>query len=398
MAYYLIEKQEQLNKLNHFNNCFVSFISFNDNFHPKLNKISLIYIRNLDYHKGYILCIKHSESLSLQQKDVFEFLLNKTNKIFVINKKEVLYYFNYPEKLFDISFIENSNLSNINIQCINYFYNKFINYERVNYLIPISKHYEKQEQIFNIVLPIIKKYDENNEIYKFQNTILTDSFFNIENKGIKLDKEQFIKYYNKIKYPEFNINYGKIFTHYNLYTLTGRPSNSYNEINFSSLNKENGERKCFIPENDEFIEFDINGYHPRIIAEWVNYELPKEKLYETLGIAKEEMFQNIYGGIRKNHPFLLKVKEYIEKNWGKGHEAQKLFNYKVQNTETNKNAIIIQSINNYLKKKQSKLIHYVYDSFLIDYSKQDGNIVNEIQQIIKYPTKIKIGKNYHALM
>ena len=395
--YYIIEKKEQLDRLGTFHDCFVDFIPFSDNFHPKLNNISLVYIRNLNGHKGYILCIKHSETLSLEIRDVLEFLFYKTNKIFVINKKESLYYFNHSDKLFDISFIEHPNISDINITAINYFYNKFTNNEEVNCLIPIAKHYEEKEKIFNIVKPIIKNYNIDDKIYEFKNTILTNSFFNIENQGLKLNKSKFIKYYSKIKYPEYNIRYGKIFTHYNLYTTTGRPSNTYNEINFAALNKTNGERSIIVPEHEDLIELDISGYHPRIIGELINYELPEGNIYDILGIAKEEMFQNIYGGIKKNHPFLLKVKEYIEKNWGNDREAQKQFNHSIQNIETHKNAEIIEKIQKYLAKKQSKLILYTYDAFLFDYSKKDGNIIKDIQNIIKYPTKQKIGLNYHEL-
>lgn len=393
--YYLIERKDQLDRLDNFYDCFVHFISFNDNFHSKLNDISLIYIRNIDYYKGYIICIKHSESLSISKNDVFEFLKNKSNKIFVINKKDSLYYFPYPDKLYDISFILLPNLE-INISCINYYYNKYFNYDKINYLIPIGKHYEKYECVFNIIKPIIQKYDENDQEYQFKNTILTDSFFYIENNGIKIDKNAFIKYFsNKITYPEFNIKEGKIYTHYNLYTLTGRPSNTFNNINFSSLNKENGEREILTVENDELIELDINAYHPQLIAELINYNLPQtSNIYETLNIQKEEMFQNIYGTIYKNHPFLNKIKEYITEN---NFSSQKEFNHLIQKIETHKNAQIIYNIKEYLKNKKTKLVLYVYDSFLFDYSMQDGDIIKDIQNIIKYSTKIKTGINYHNL-
>jgi hypothetical protein len=44
--FYIIERQEQLDKLGPFNDCFVQFIQQNDNYHPKLNPLSLIYVRD----------------------------------------------------------------------------------------------------------------------------------------------------------------------------------------------------------------------------------------------------------------------------------------------------------------------------------------------------------------
>ena len=43
-------------------------------------------------------------------------------------------------------------------------------------------------------------------------------------------------------------------------------------INFAALNKNDGERKCYIPENDMFVEYDIQGYHPRLIGEMINFK------------------------------------------------------------------------------------------------------------------------------
>lgn len=393
--FYIIEKDEQLNKLKEFEDCYVEFIPFSSYYHPKLNQISLIYIRGINSHKGYILCLKHSESLSLKLENVINYLNNKIKKLFVINKKESLYYFNNTNKLFDISFIEIPKLNENNI-CLNYFNNRLKDNKELNCLIPISKHYEQCESNFKIIKPIIQKYDENDEDYDFKNIISIDSFFYIENQGLQLSKENYLKYFHdKIENPEFNIDYGKIYTQYNLYTSTGRPSNVFNKINFLALKKDNRERTIIIPENDELLEIDINAYHPRIVGEILNYDLPQEKLYETLGIEKEEMFENMYGGVKKNHPFLSRLKEYVDENFNG--DYKKLAHY-IHKMETYNNVKIIQQIKKYLTGKKSKLVLYVYDSFLFDINyKDDKNIIEKLRSIIKYPTKIKTGSNYHEL-
>lgn len=422
--FFIIEKLDQLERLDYFDSCYVDFIPLNKNFHPSLQqqKISLVYVRSLNYHKGYMLCCNHSETLSLNLSDIFGYLQKKIKRIYVLNKKEALYYFPFPDKLYDISFIDFPNFSKLeSLACMNFYYSKFISHEKTNFLIPVVKHYEEKENIYNILKPIIEKHKEGSKIYDFNNTKLTKAFFEIESKGLKLSKEKFQEYYSNIPYPEFSIDKGKIYTHYNLYTLTGRPSNSFNGINFAALNKENGERECFIPENDEFIEYDINAMHPRIIGKLVDYDLPIENLYETLGIPKEEMFKNIYGGIQskwESNPYFSKIKEYVEVDWFNFQQTQytespirtfdkfeneidgpyKLFNYKVMGWETSDNAKRILNIQLILSRYKSKLILYTYDSFLIDYALEDGKeVLYEIETALELPFKVKRGKNYNNL-
>jgi hypothetical protein len=74
MAFYIIEKSSQLPQLNSFGDCFIDFIPCNNNFHPILNPLSLIYIRSLKDHKGYIFCLNHNESLSLYKAEVFDWI------------------------------------------------------------------------------------------------------------------------------------------------------------------------------------------------------------------------------------------------------------------------------------------------------------------------------------
>ena len=76
----------------------------------------------------------------------------------------------------------------------------------------------------------------------------------------------------------------------------------------------------------------------------------------------------------------------------------KLLNYIIQSKETTTNVKMLVNILDYLKDKQTKLVLYVYDSILLDYSKSDGNqTLIDIKNMIKYPVNIKTGKNYHAL-
>ena len=425
--FYIIEKSSQLSQLS-FEDCFVRFIPFNDNFHPALTELSLVYVRPLDGKKGYILCINHNESLSLSKDEVFNWL-DTLDKIWVLNKKEALHWYYNPNKLFDANLLEFVDLTTVlDNACISYYYSKHNALSNVNCLIPISKHYEESEAIFNAALPTIQKYSLSNEAFAFQNFRTADIFYNIEKNGIKVDKNCFIEHYReRLIHPEFNLNRGKIYTQYNLYTTTSRPSNTFNGTNFAALNKDNGERTCYIAENDKFIELDFQGYHPRLIGELVGFEFPKDKntydvLGEVLGVSRDEAktltFKQLYGGVwseYQNKPFFKDVVRYTDDMWdtyqyGKRLVTEnkifipdaemtksKLFNYIIQSKETSTNVQILELVLSWLEGKKTKLVLYTYDAFLFDYSNEDKGLIQEIINMVGYPVSVKQGKTYHGL-
>ena len=427
--FYIIERQEQLSQLKPFEDCFVRFISQNDNFHPTLSPLSLIYIRSLSDHKGYILCLSHNESFSLDMNVTLDWLNNNTGKLWVMDKKQAMYWFPYPSKLYDLEFIEHPNLNEaLNIPAITYYYSKYANLPIVNKLIPISKHYEESENTFDVVLPIIQKLRADNAVFAFNNDTLTRVFHEIESQGIKVDKQCYIDCYgDDLKYPEFNLSKGKIYSQYNLYTTTGRPSNTYNSINFAALDKNNGERACYRPQNDKFVEFDIQGYHPRILGEMIGFEFGDKNTYETLsellGVttqeAKELTFKQLYGGVWKEYrdqPFFRDIVTLTDGIWDeyqysgqyatrnrvftvdKEMTQSKLLNYIIQSYETSNNVAMLDNILYYLKDKQTKLVLYTYDAFLFDYAKEDGKqLLIDIRNMISYPVSIKQGNTYHGL-
>jgi len=425
--FYIIEKSSQLQQLS-FEDCFVRFIPFNNNFHPALTELSLVYVRPLDSKKGYILCLKHNESLLLNKDEVFNWL-DTLGRIWVLDKKQALHWYNNSDKLFDVNFLEPVDIKSLDNACISYYYSKHNALSNVNCLIPISKHYEMCETIFNMVLPVIKQYSLSNITFQFNNFRTANVFYNIEKNGIKVDKNCFIDYYNgKLTNPQFSLSRSKIYTQYNLYTTTSRPSNTFNSINFAALHKDDGERACFKPENDKFIELDFQGYHPRLIGEMIGFDFPKDKntydvLGELLGVsrqeAKELTFKQLYGGVwyeYQNKPFFKDVIKYTDSMWDtyqyggsikcdnkifirddENITCTKLFNYIVQSKETSTNVDLLKLVFDKLKDKKTKLVLYTYDAFLFDYSNEDKGLIQEIVNILDYPVNIKQGKTYHGL-
>ena len=423
--FYIIERLDQLEKLGDFGDCFVSFIPKSNKYHPALTDLSLVYVRDLIRTKGFMLCINHNESFGLNKEDVKWWLLNNTQKLWVLDKKEVLYYFNHPQKLFDVNFIQHTH--KVPTNCSEFYYTQHYYLPNVNCLIPISKHYEEWENTFDIVAPIIASFTPNDQ-FTFNNEHATNVFYQLESSGIKLNKDCFIDYYQgRLLHPEFNLSRGKIYTHYNLYTTTSRPSNTFNSVNFAALNKDDGERMCYMPKNDMFIEIDFQGYHPRLIGEMINFDFPKDRntydlLGELLGVtqqeAKELTFKQLYGGVwseYQNKSFFKDVLKYTDSIWdtyqhGGSFKCEnkifisdsemtrsKLFNYIVQSKETSTNVELLELVFNKLEGKKTKLVLYTYDAFLFDYSNEDKGLIQEIVNILDYPVNIKQGKTYHGL-
>jgi len=425
--FYIIEKQDQLDQLHIGKDTFIHIIPTNENYHPALQNISLIYVRWIKGHKGYILCINHSESLSLSITDILA-KLSKVDNLYTLDKKAVLHHFpTLSPQLIDVQLISSYHtLQDINVEQYESkvetdFKCKYYT-ESPSTLIPIAKHYEKYENVYDHIEQTINKISENIREYDFLNHYIAPLFYNIEKQGIKLSKEPFIEHFKTLPNPKFSVSKGKIYTQYNLNTLTGRPSNAFNGINFAALNKTNGERAAFIPENDSLVEIDFKAYHPTIIAKLAGYEfvgniydqLANEFSGSTPETIKELVFQQLYGGVRKDFqdkPFFKQVNNYTNQLWS-NEEAigaqfgkrftkqmienptpQKLLNYIVQNTETVFNVVQFSAVVNLLKDKKTKIILYTYDSILLDYDSSE-NLLDSITSLLKFNYSTKFGHNY----
>jgi len=420
--FWVIECYEQLEKLQlkEYRSAFIEIIPYNDLLHPSLNNISLIYLKPIESKKAYILCLDHSESLSLNFSDVENFLKTYEN-LYVRNKKQFLHYFQLNSSI-DILY-NCPNLEQITNNVYQHFYNLYPNNLEINKIIPITKHYEKFELIYKNIKPYFPS--ERNKFNDKADIV----FFYIENNGFNIEQPLFTEYYGNIN-QMFNIRFKTCYTQYNLHTLTRRPSNSFNGINFAALNKEDGVRKCFIPSNNKFIEIDFSAYHPFLVSQLVNYNFEKP-IYETfskysglsLEESKKEVFRNLYGNINKKYKdweFFKKTQIYINELWNKfnsegfikdeisGHifdkeklenmNPNKLFNYVLQLKETTNNVLIMWDIIKILRGKNTKIVLYCYDSMLFDFDKNEQETMEKIYEYLRENNlnfKIKIGENYN---
>ena len=416
--FWLIENNKQFEVLENsgFKEAFVEIIPNNPYQHPTNNSICSFYVRPIKGHKGYILPISHTECNTLFEDDVYLWL-KSLDKIYVRDKKEFLHYTIFKQ-LIDVTlhlppYIPPQTTAHTIL------YSRFPDLLTINQIVPITKHYEVCEQIYDDL-----EHRINTAVNPFYNDRATLVFNAIERNGIKINKNEFEKHFHEIE-DEF------IYTQYNFKTLTTRPSNKFNGVNYAALPKDNGCRASFIPRNDCFFECDISAYHPTLSARLVDYDFGKGDIHENFAKmynvdyakAKELTFKQLYGGVFDNYkdlPFFKATSEYIRTNWEKyqtegklicpisnyefksneleNMNPQKLFNYVLQNMETSVNIEILYRILNLLKGKNTKLVLYTYDSFLFDVDNSEIEILEQIKEVfnkLKLQIKSKHGFNYN---
>ncbi len=398
--FWIIETVNQVEKfLNKgFKKVFIDIIPIDKNLHPAENNVSIVYIRPFNHVKGYVIGNNHNDLKNLNIT-LIQSILDSFEVIYTIDKKEFLYYFNH-KNVIDIKFISKFSLEE----------NHIPKYQNINNnIIPVTKLYEisdfKYEQVRHLL---------NKPVNKFYNNYYTKVFFWIEQNGLN------------------TIN-GPLFTRFNLSTKTTRPANSFNGINFMALPKNSEIKKQIVPRNDMLVEFDISAYHVVLASKLVEYDFGGidihhhfSKLYDTdYKKAKELTFKQLYGGVfkeYKNLEFFQKIESYIEDLWDTfqyqgwvqcptsnyiyykdeldNMNPQKLFNYVLQNYETSNNVLILLDIIKLLKNTKTQIVHYVYDSFLIDLSKDEKELVGRVYNIFKERNlniKLSYGKSYDSL-
>ncbi|MDA9309710.1 hypothetical protein N9Q43_00630 [bacterium] len=418
--YWLVEDEEQLNVLinSGYKEAFIEVIPYNDTIHPAQNNTSLVYVRPTNASKGFMVCITHSEALNALNTRIDE-LLEKFEVLYCRDKKEVLHYFpNCYKVLYDINTPPTTYIRPTTITHELY-YRQHKDNPELNLIIPIVKHYELCETIFEDLKANINK--EKTKYDEFYNNKVSLVFNSIERMGIRIHNETFEEYFHPV-------NGEYVFTQFNLKTTTTRPSNKFKNVNYAALNKENGCRKSFIPRNNRFMEVDISAYHPSLAARLIGYDFADIDIHAHFASlykvdykkSKELTFKQLYGGVFKNYrhlEFFQGIEKYVGELWGKFESEgeitcpisnfvykkenlgemnpQKLFNYLLQNLETSMNVRILWDMCSMLVDKKTKLVLYTYDSFLFDLSEEDEYIEKEINIIFeKYKLNIKTIEGY----
>ena len=393
---------------------FVYLQMFSDvNKHPLDNRVSCYYIRTMT--REFIVPVHHNEKFSedIQYLNIDTPMLVsdlKSHKhISMITSNEVydLNWCHYMKTHQPYDF--DKHLTTAHHHNYRLHYDK----ENVNDIIPLVKHAEYFEKVSKeLMVNFEKEYDQ---------TIL-EVLYEIEKNGLYTTDDKMV------------------YSEYNPYTLTGRPSNRFGGMNFAALNKKDGSRKQFISRHKHgvLVEFDFDAYHPRLIGDMIDYKFPKgsahNHLAKTYGLGYDEgkqlTFKYLYGGITtemKQNPFFGRVDEFINGLWSTWKSSKsiqsdiynreivkvnlhdmnpnKLFNYMIQLSETENNIRIVKELIPIIENGDysSRLVLYNYDAFLFDFDvKGDGlGYLKKVKEVLeqngKYPTKVSMGDNYHSM-
>ena len=297
-----------------------------------------------------------------------------------------------------------------------FYQRKFHNIKWVNNLIPITKHIESIRQTRDNFL---QYYDVGGGI----------------EKSVKKFDNFYIEPLSKVEKSGIWTESGMEWTQYHPFTLTSRPSNNFGGVNYAALNKEDGSRDRFVSRFDggKLIQFDYDAYHPRIIGKMVGEPIPMDvsghqTLADMYGVSYSESkpitFRQLYGGVQSEYlhiPLFKKVSHKIDKMWVEftrnGYistpmgrklirtnlndmNANKLFNYVLQATETELNMAILLKLMEFMKDMKSKMVLYTYDSYLLDIHPTEIGVLNELKILIEvngFPTKVEAGNRYSEM-
>ena len=411
--------------------------------HYSINKLSLLYLYDLTIGKECIVSFNHSEALSINES-LLSNLLCSSKECFVLNLKYLLSKITC-DHIYDahmvVYFLTNKSIDieEFDTSVHDYFNQKYSNLKNLNHLIPIVKHHEKFGNLIKEYKDALTEFTISDTFLKYNNVVKT--LHHIEINGMYVDSNIL-----KETFPNVTITNDFVYTEYNPYTTTGRPSNRFDSVNYAALNKESGVRKAFKSRfgNDGFLlQFDYDAYHIRLLGELLGYQFPgKVNMHEHLGcqyfgkeiLTPEEYeqskgitFKLLYGGIEKEFleiPFFKLVDDFTKINWKLYKDqkyletpiykrtlkntfftemnSQKLLNYLIQSLEMEETIAILDTLTSFNKGFKSKIILYTYDSILVDFHKDDGGkYIKQCQRILecngKYPVKIQAGYDYNNL-
>jgi hypothetical protein len=414
---FIIEKEEDVKLINPIDTKLVIPIWSSNIGHELGFPISFVYIRTKDTE--YILNFQHIDANRVKPFNISE--LCNENTLVLGNR-----YIGTNGYDYEYIYFEHYGITFSPKEFFREVYNGYrTNYAELNDCIPLMKWYS--------VLKTIPLIDDIKSWYRRYSHSITQ-LGRIEGAGVRVEEGKFIDSFN---FPQQYIHNGLVYTKYNPYTTTSRPSNHHLNVNWSALNKSDGIRSSIISrfEGGTLIQFDYESYHIRLIAGLIGYEFPKGETahqhlanlygtdYET---AKGLTFRYLYGGLddlARGIPFFQKVEVYISEIYQKfvisgclttplykreihhskieNPTEQKVFNYLLQALETEINYLKIEDILNTLVGKRSKLILYTYDAFLIDTHPEERDwVLSELPIGMErggFPIRSYEGINYDNL-
>lgn len=385
-------------------NYYLDIIPINYDYRNQINHAYKFYIRDL----------------STNQDKLYDKLPLEINSYFVQDIKfcKPLLPLSCNVELIDIKFLSNdySTLEFVKFPLHNHYTNLYKDISNITTIIPNNKLLEHCRKRFDNISHLIN--NENNQFLDFYNNTFVDVILSLESNPINIDLRYF-------KNKNILID-DKLYSNYNIYNTYSRPTNVVNGYNITAISSKDDSRKAIIPNNDYLIEFDYKNYQIHLLADLLNHKFKTNDIYTELmevynsdnrEESKKESMWYLFGDIKENpfpdNIFFKKFFDFKNKLSKLQYFQSPISNKKIllENTnkdiprilqvlETEKNILTMKNIQEYLSNKKTKLILYFYDSFLIDYSKEDKKqTLIDIKDIIQQETycSIKFGKNFKEM-
>lgn len=427
---------QKLQKRIHTEVSYMAPIFVDQHSHPAVNQVSSLHIA---FNDGEYFCVpfNHPDGipLSVELKDAF--------KIVTLYKREILHAFpSVPhERVHDVATI--LHLSSTSIPEIREYYTPNIQrtlqqfqFKNLHLSIPLTMWMEYGHNLLRFIHESYKKHTTPDG-YEFVNNTIIPTLTTIEKSGLHIDQNILTEHFGSDikKY----ITNNTIYSEYNPYTATGRPSNKYGGINFAALNKSDGTRGAFTSRYGDdglLIQFDYEAFHLRLVGAQMGYDLPNSSVHTFLAqqyygkqevnpeeyeASKARTFALMYGMTEDfgNVEFFHKVRKYSELMWeiyrtsgyvktktGKKLVVEepsqnKVFNYSVQWLETESALTNVAKVCELLEGRLTKPILYTYDALLLDLHRSEAALLPRIKSLLEgemYPTRMYKGKNYNELL
>lgn len=415
--------------------------------HPCATDVSIVFIKNANTKETYCVGFNHPDIKQTIDKSSFVKELNALEvKKWAFDKKMLL-------QLLPVTNLRDFNLwkhlqsgdiidkQSFDTQAHRFVYRTKRDCGDLNNVVPLLKHKESFEKMCEVFFTTETNNSLIEEGYDKENKIVIETLAELESNGIYVNAECFKNHFDAKIQPN-----GLVYSQYNIYTSTGRPSNHFDNVNYAALNKDNGVRKCFTSRHGAdgvMILIDYSAFHPRIICNITNFPMGiGEDIYKYLGemyfhrkITEYDMdeikritMRQLYGGVEDKYTsinYFSNLKEFIDTNWKifqndgcvltpifkrvitddhlKDANPEKLFNYILQATETEIALSAVQWVNRYLRDKKTKAVLYTYDSLLFDFNKEEastvlGDIMNIMMMGQRFPIKVFKGESYDSLI
>lgn len=407
--------------------------------HPSVTQPSVVFMRDVKRRKTHAFSLNHGDSLATDKSTLSLNLSKLPNRKWVFDKKSFIQMVPVVG-LLDANlhkFLgegETMDASKFETPAHRILYRSGV--ANLNNVIPILKHQEMFDGMCDSFTP------GNTDVgYLKENKIVIETLAALEQNGIHVIEECFRKHF-AANIPRPNT----VFSQYNIYTVTGRPSNHFDNVNYAALNKENGVRNCFTSrygKDGKMVLIDYAAFHPRIICHLVKFPLAIDvDIYQYLGQmyfkrenlgdyeigeAKKLTFRQLYGGVEPQFEtikYFARLKSFIDQNWEEFKKQgfvltpifkrkitnkhlldpnpNKLFNYILQATESEIAIQALNAVNRYLENKRTRAVLYTYDSVLFDFHKDDGSTtLNGVMTVMKmgerFPIKVYAGDSYASV-